>query len=208
MIEAWIFDYGNVISVVDTSAFVSAVRPYAVGTATGAERMGETKGLMVAYESGRMSTEEFIPAFLDRAGLRMPREEFIRHWAAFFTPIPFTRDLIRQLEPSYRLGLLSNTNPLHFEHVIAPTDVYPLFDAVTLSYEVGAMKPDPLLYKDMLEKLHVKPQHCVYLDDLKDNVDAAAALGMQAIHFTTPRAVVDQIHQLLPGLKILPTTNA
>ncbi len=202
MIKAFVFDYGNVISTVDTPAFVRAVRPYAIGESSGEERIGRTKGLMVSYESGKMSTDAFIPAFLEKAGLRMEREEFIRHWSSFFTPIPFTRKLIRQLKFSYRLGLLSNTNPLHFEHVIVPTDIYPLFDAVTLSYEVGALKPGPVPYRNMLEKLAIEPEECIYLDDLEDNVDTAAALGMHAIHFTAPREVVEQIHRWLPDLKI------
>ncbi|HTY00220.1 MAG TPA: HAD family phosphatase [Bacteroidota bacterium] len=201
MISACIFDYGNVISRVDTPAFIAAVRPYAVGSITGEERIGRTKQLMIAYESGKMTTEEFIPAFLERAGIRMPQEEFVRHWSSFFTPIPFTRDLIRQLKPLYRLGLLSNTNPLHFEHVILPTDVYPLFDAVTLSYEVGALKPDRSLYLDMLRKLHVEAEQCLYFDDLKDNVDAAASLGMKTVHFLSPSQVAEQLRAWIPHLQ-------
>ena len=202
MIKAFVFDYGNVISTVDTPVFVKAVRPYAIGESSGEERIGRTKSVMTAYESGRMSTEDFVPAFLDLAGLRMEKEEFIRHWSSFFTPILFTRTLIRELKPHYRLGLLSNTNPLHFEHVILPTDIFPLFDAVTLSYEVGALKPDRPPYRNMLEKLAVNAEECIYLDDLKDNVDTATALGMAGVHFTTPREVVKQIHHWLPDLKI------
>ncbi len=207
MIKAFVFDYGNVISVVDTTAFITGVRPYAIGAISGEERIGRTKSLMVAYESGKMSTEEFIPAFLERAGLRMEHDEFVRHWSSFFTPIPFTRRLIRQLKPDYRLGLLSNTNLLHYEHVIVPTDIFPLFDATTLSFEVGSLKPDPSLYQDMLGKLGVGAGECIYLDDLKDNVDAAAALGMCAIHFTTPREVVGLIHRWLPDLQISELTH-
>lgn len=202
MIKAFIFDYGNVISTVDTPTFVKSVRPYAIGTLSGEERMGRSKELMVAYESGKMTTEAFIPAFLERTGLRMEAEDFVRHWVSFFTPIPFTRSLIRQLKGRYRLGLLSNTNPLHFENVIATTDVFPLFEAVTLSYEVGAMKPDPALYHDMLEKLRIEPVNCLYLDDVQSYVEAAAALGMQGIHFTTPQDVAGELRRILPGLQI------
>ncbi len=202
MIRAFIFDYGNVLSIVDMPAFMQSVRPYVIGPLPAEERLARTRELMVRYESGRMTTSEFIPAFLERAGLRMTREEFITCWAGFFIPIPFTRALIRSLRPEYRLGLLSNTNPLHFDHVIEPTDVYPLFEAVTLSYEVGAMKPDARLYHDILQKLDIGAEQCIYIDDLKTNVEAAEALGMHGIHFTDEKTVAQQIHRWLPGLKL------
>jgi epoxide hydrolase-like predicted phosphatase len=202
MIRAFIFDYGNVISVVDMPAFMKSVRPFVIGTTPAEERLARTRELMVAYESGHMTTADFIPAFLDRAGLRMTDEEFVACWSGFFVPISFTRALIRQLTPEFRLGLLSNTNPLHFDHVIAQTDVYPLFDAITLSYEVGAMKPDLRLFHDMLRKLDIPPDSCVYLDDLQENVKAAASLGMHAIHYTDEQTVAGALRRWLPGLAL------
>ena len=84
----------------------------------------------------------------------------------------------------YRLGLLSNTNEWHFDHSIRTVDVFPLFDAVTLSYEVGAMKPAPVIYEDMLKKLGVPAGDCVYFDDIQENVDAGIRAGMHgtAVH--------------------------
>jgi putative hydrolase of the HAD superfamily len=59
--------------------------------------------------------------------------------------------------------------------------IMPLFDAVIESSKVGVRKPDPRIYLMMCDLLAVKPEACVYLDDLGINCKPAAALGMRAI---------------------------
>ena len=59
--------------------------------------------------------------------------------------------------------------------------VMPLFDAIIESSKAGVRKPDPRIYEMMCDLLAVKPQACVYLDDLGINCKPAAQLGMKAI---------------------------
>jgi putative hydrolase of the HAD superfamily len=59
--------------------------------------------------------------------------------------------------------------------------VMPLFDAIIESSKAGVRKPDPKIYRMMCELLAVKPEACVYLDDLGINCKPAAQLGMKAI---------------------------
>jgi putative hydrolase of the HAD superfamily len=63
----------------------------------------------------------------------------------------------------------------------AMAQVMPLFDAIIESSKAGVRKPDPRIYQMMCELLAVKPEACVYLDDLGINCKPAAALGMKAI---------------------------
>ncbi len=63
----------------------------------------------------------------------------------------------------------------------AMAQVMPLFDAIIESSKAGVRKPDPKIYLMMCELLGVKPEACVYLDDLGINCKPAAALGMKAI---------------------------
>ena len=63
----------------------------------------------------------------------------------------------------------------------AMAQVMPLFDAIIESSKAGVRKPDPRIYLMMCELLAVKPEACVYLDDLGINCKPAAALGMKAI---------------------------
>ena len=59
--------------------------------------------------------------------------------------------------------------------------VMPLFDAIIESSKAGVRKPDPKIYLMMCDLLAVKPEACVYLDDLGINCKPAAGLGMKAI---------------------------
>jgi putative hydrolase of the HAD superfamily len=126
----------------------------------------------------------------------MPEEEFVRAYTDIFTPIDTTFALVRRLKPRYRLGLLSNTSELHFEKGIRPVAVFPLFDAVTLSYEVRSMKPDRRIYDDAIRKMGLPPWACVYIDDLPANVAAGAALGLRALHYTTYDALETDLRRL------------
>ncbi|MBV9510457.1 MAG: HAD-IA family hydrolase, partial [Caulobacteraceae bacterium] len=67
------------------------------------------------------------------------------------------------------------------EKMLAVAEVLALFDAVIESSKVGLRKPDPKIYLMMCDLLAVKPEACVYLDDLGINCKPAAQLGMKAI---------------------------
>jgi HAD superfamily hydrolase (TIGR01509 family) len=182
-----IFDFGMVISSFDVKQFLRNI-----SSATGlpvAELpaiLEKIRDLVVRYETGLFSTDEFFRSVLDRTGLRITKEAFSNAYNDIFTPIPENRDLIRRLKPHYKLGLLSNTSEWHYDHAIRTVDVFPLFDAVSLSFEVKALKPSESIYRDMLRKLSSLPEECVYIDDLAENAAAAAKTGMHAIHYLSP----------------------
>jgi putative hydrolase of the HAD superfamily len=59
-----------------------------------------------------------------------------------------------------------------------------LFDVVVISGEVGMRKPEPEIYQFTVDQLGLAAEHCVFVDDLRPNVRAAAALGMTGVHHT------------------------
>jgi putative hydrolase of the HAD superfamily len=190
MIQAVIYDFGNVVcSFRIMTFFENLARRSTCTVQTLQGLMPEISHLAIEYESGRMTSQQFFADFAALAGFSMPEEEFIASYTSIFTPISGTFDAIRRLAGRYRLGLLSNTNEWHFEHSIRHVEVFPLFNAVTLSYEVGAMKPAPAIYADMLAKLGLPADACVYFDDIQENVDAGIRAGMQARLFTTAEAM-------------------
>ncbi len=126
----------------------------------------------------------------------MSEEDFVSAFVGIFTPIESTIRLIRELSPSYRLGLLSNTNEWHFERHIRSVDVFPLFDAVTLSYQVKTMKPEEGIYRDLLEKIGLSPEECVFIDDLEKNVAGARRLSIHGIHYTGSARLVSSLAEL------------
>jgi HAD superfamily hydrolase (TIGR01509 family) len=116
----------------------------------------------------------------------VPYEEFFDMYGDIFTEIPGTCDLLRRLHARYPLYLLSDTNEIHFGYVKRTVDVVRLFDQCVVSYEVGAMKPGPHIYQEVLRRSGMPAEACVFIDDRPGNVDGAKRVGMQAFQFTSP----------------------
>jgi putative hydrolase of the HAD superfamily len=193
MIRAVIFDFGNVICSFDNDTFLRNLLRYTD------KRFDELKAALYAsdlparYETGLISSEEFFREAAARGGLSVPREEFFKAFGQIFTPIPSTFRLIRDLKKKYKIGLLSNTNEFHYEHYFKKVKIFPLFDSVTLSFEVKAMKPDERIYRDAVGKLGVRPGECAYIDDIQAYAEGARRLGMQGILFVTHASLLESL---------------
>jgi len=197
MIKAIIFDYGNVISSVDNDLFLKEIS--AASGKTGAELdewVSSGLGALRKFERGAITSAEFFDRAVRRGGLGLGEDEFIKMFTGRFRPIKETRDLMRQLKSGYRLGLLSNTNEWDFEYEISRCDVFRLFDTVSVSFRVGAMKPDSRIYLDALNKLGYGPRECVYIDDIKEYAEAATALGINGVHYTSHEGMVSALRIL------------
>lgn len=199
-LEAVVFDFGNVLCTFDNRLMLTGLAPLCGLPPAELGRRIAGSDLPRAYESGEIDSPAFLAGLSALCGHAFPEAAFLQAFTGIFTPIEPVWRLVRALKPRYRLGLLSNTNPWHFEHSIRPTAVFPLFDAVTLSYEVGAMKPDPRIYADAVAKLTLPPAACVFIDDLAENVEGARAAGMRGIHYTGPEALEIALRDL--GLEI------
>jgi putative hydrolase of the HAD superfamily len=197
MIQAVIFDFGNVLCRFDLQHFLRRISRFSSRSLPELQKLLPTfKDLGDDYETGLISSDQFFNQIRIRTGLAMPKQEFIKAYCEIFTPIPTSLDLVRKLKHNYKLGLVSNTNEWHYEYGIKPVEVFPLFDAVTLSFQVKAMKPARAVYDDILTKLMVYPPECVYIDDIVENVEAAVDLGMHGIHYTSHEALMESFKGL------------
>ena len=88
-----------------------------------------------------------------------------------------------------RTGFLSNGVPEAMTRIRAKRPLEPWFDAVVVSCEVGVAKPDPRIYEICLLRLGVSPERALFVDDRADNIEAAARLGMETLHFAGDDAV-------------------
>jgi len=200
VIRGVIFDFGNVISSFDVGIFLGKLRDWSgVDTGTLRERIYGS-GLHSRYERGDISSEGFYREITRLTGARVSAEEFAEGFTDIFTPLEATHGLIRALKGRYRLGLLSNTNEWHFLRHIRKAPVFPLFDTVTLSFEVGALKPEPEIYLDALRKLSLPPEECVFIDDIGKYAEGAAVVGIRGIQYTGPAELL----RALSGLGVVP----
>jgi len=200
VIRGVIFDFGNVICSFDVEIFLAKLHEWSgLDVETLRDRIYGSR-LHSRYERGEISSERFYREISRLTGARVSAEEFAEGFSDIFTPLESTHGLIRALKGRYRLGLLSNTNEWHFERHIRKVPVFPLFDAVTLSFEVGALKPEPEIYLDALRKLSLPPEACVFIDDIGKYAEGAAALGIRGIRYTGPAELLRE----LSGLGVVP----
>lgn len=193
MIKAVIFDFGNVICSFDNDIFLRSLLRYTDRHFDELKAAIYGSDLHARFETGLISPNEFFREASERGNLSAPREEFFKAFMEIFTPIPSTLRLIRELKKTYRIGLLSNTNEYHYEHYFKKVEIFPLFDSVTLSFEVKEMKPGERIYRDAVGKLRVRPMECVYIDDIEAYAEGARRLGMKGIRYVTPGALLESL---------------
>ena len=83
-----------------------------------------------------------------------------------------------------RTAILSNGGPEVTAGLRARRRLEEWFDVVIVSCEVGVCKPDLRIYQLCLSRLGVEPPEALFVDDRQENVEAAATLGLQTVHFT------------------------
>jgi HAD superfamily hydrolase (TIGR01509 family) len=99
-------------------------------------------------------------------------------------PIEENVALMRSLKAAGRpVYALSNFATVKFATARKMFDFLNDFDHAVISGHVGAAKPDPRIFQILFEQVGKRPQELVFVDDSLDNVEAARALGMPAIHF-------------------------
>jgi epoxide hydrolase-like predicted phosphatase len=196
-IEAFIFDFGNVICKFDHNIFLEKLTKHCDKTAAQLRRLiFVDTDIRVKFESGLVTGDDFYKEIVKTCGLSISKSEFIDAHTDIFTPIIETQELIKKLKPKYKLGLLSNTNVWDFESQIKNMEVIGLFDVLTLSYEAGAVKPDKKIYDDVLKKIKLPADRCVYIDDIQEYTDIGNSLGFNAVNYQGPDKLLNELQKM------------
>lgn len=131
--------------------------------------------------------------------LKRPESEWSRLSEVFFAGDRVDRELlafIQSLRPALKMGVISNAWDGLRAYMLREGFLAP-FDEVIISAEVGIVKPAPRIYQYALEKLGVKAEEAIFVDDFPENIAAAAALGMRAVHFQDAAQVMKEITRCL-----------
>ncbi len=105
-------------------------------------------------------------------------------------------DFIRALRPRFKTGIISNAWADAREHVKAHVNGG-AFDVILFSGEEGIEKPDPEIYQRALARLNAAPAEAVFVDDAPENVEAACALGMRGVRFTSTAQAIAAVEEIL-----------
>lgn len=146
---------------------------------------------------GELSSEEHWVSVIQR--LKRPAEERQSIRDEFFAGDIVDRTLveyIRSLRPRYKTGLISNAWS-DLRDFIVREKFDDAFDKMIISAEVGAMKPEPKIYRIALEQFGVKPEEAVFVDDFYVNIEGCEKVGIKGIHFKDPERTLQQLEEIL-----------
>jgi FMN phosphatase YigB (HAD superfamily) len=180
MINAIIFDFGDVFINLDTQATRNAFQK--LGLSQWNEDLDH---LNIQFETGQISREDFllgIQKHIPNASIN----EILEAWNAILLDFPLYRlEFLQMLSKKYRLFLLSNTDAIHIETfeqksgISFYSDFYQCFEKVHFSFEVGMRKPNHDIFNYVLNKHELSAKRTLFIDDKKENTDAALELGFQ-----------------------------
>jgi FMN phosphatase YigB (HAD superfamily) len=182
--DAYLFDLGNVIAGFDHMIFCR--RLSGEGSPLSPEeiyRIVFREGYNDRFETGSLGGEDFFEELKAPLRLSIERDRFREIWCDIFRENPGMTFLLEALRERARLVLVSNTNPWHLEYTRQRYSFLASFHQLVLSYEVGCRKPAPGIFQAALDAAGAPPDRCLYFDDMEENVEAAASLGIPAVLF-------------------------
>ncbi|WGH76152.1 HAD-IA family hydrolase [Tenacibaculum tangerinum] len=180
MIKNIIFDFGDVFINLDKEATYRELARLGV-----TEISEDMMQHYYQYEMGLITTDDFVSYFHDKFSIS--KEDLIRSWNAILLDFPEHRlHFIKELAASkqYRLFLLSNTNDLHISWIQDNwgeelyTEFKNCFEQFYLSHEINLRKPNTDIFEFVLKENKLQASETFFIDDTKENTDAAQQLGI------------------------------
>jgi putative hydrolase of the HAD superfamily len=184
--DGFIFDYGGVLVFPQTEedqagmAAIAKIPPEQLTELYWAERE--------EYDKGALSGANYWKNIAASAGVKLTAEQvqelIDRDSESWMKYDPVMWEWITELRRAgKRVAMLSNMPADLGLTLRSSTDRLSAFDHVTLSYDVGAVKPDAVIYEQCLEGIGTPAERTLFLDDRIANVQGAEVLGMRAIQF-------------------------
>jgi putative hydrolase of the HAD superfamily len=184
-ISTVIFDLGRVCVNIDFEAF-----PNALELLTAEARAPYQRAVAVhahLFETGKISTEEFIDRLFSVFNGRYTREHLLHAWNEIIRDdVPGMLSIISRVQDHHATAMLSNTSVVHFEKAERDCSTVRQITRRFLSFEVGVAKPAPEIYEHVIRELGAEPARLLFIDDLAENVEAAQKAGMNGLIFTDP----------------------
>jgi len=172
-IKAIVFDFWGVLG--DFQAPVNKI----AGIKRPVTNYPEYYELINQHNLGQISEEEFL-----RVTSKLFNVELSSEHRYLFNADHLNHELIeiiKKLKTKYKIGLVTNTGKEYMDEFLYKPGLDKLFDCLVISGSEGLKKPDPKIYMLAAERLQLKPEKILYLDDHPDRISPAAALGMQVL---------------------------
>jgi putative hydrolase of the HAD superfamily len=147
---------------------------------------------------GEMNILQFWKRVADRLGKRVPDHVLRNLWIKGFEEGISINEgvlsIIKSLKPNYKLGLISNTIS-EDARIVRRLGIFDLFDDVILSYEVHLTKDQEEIFLLAINRLGIKAQESVFIDDIEKFTEVAKSVGMVSIHFINAEKLKRDLRQ-------------
>ena len=184
MIKNILFDMGNVLIYFDRNLFMDRLG------LDEADKKLLTRELFLSLEWARMDRGSLVePQAVESISRRLPErlhdaaEKLVSHWDEPLIPVPGMYELIRELKSAgYGIYLLSNASLRQHEYW-PRIEASQFFDGTLISADEGLMKPQPEIYRLILERFGLKAEESFFIDDLPSNIEGAFYCNMPGAVF-------------------------
>lgn len=198
MIKTVIFDIGNVLTQFSWQDYYAS---FGYNDAT-LEKLGKATVLNSAwneYDLGNLSDDEVLNLFIESdPSVEKELRETLKDMGGVLKRCEYAIPWIEELkEKGYQVLFLSNFSEKALRDCAAALDFLPHMDGGVFSCKVHLIKPDPAIYKLLLQQYRLNPEECVFLDDTLVNITAAASLGINGIHFKNLAQAREELAALL-----------
>jgi putative hydrolase of the HAD superfamily len=200
MIEAVIWDFGGVLTTSPFEAFARYERerglPVDIIRRTNAAN--HLENAWAKFERAEVDIEAFDQLFADESlalGAEVRGKDVLPLLLGDLRPEMV--EALKRVGARFKTGCITNNLPANAMgsrsgRMLYLAEVMTLFNHVIESAKIGLRKPDPRIYRMMVEALQVDPNNCVYLDDLGVNLKPAREMGMTTIKVTSaPQAIAE-----------------
>lgn len=197
-IKNLIIDFGGVLIDLDRKRCIENFKKLGFANVEDYLNIFHQQGVFMDQEKGLITPVEFRNEVRDIMGKIVSDKQIDAAWNSFLVNIPtYKLDLLLKLREKYVVYLLSNTNEIHWKWSCKHAFPYRTFKAedyfekIYLSYEMKMVKPDPEIFKAVIEDADINPKETFFIDDSDSNCKVAQELGISTY---TPQAGEDWSH--------------
>ncbi|UPJ59038.1 HAD-IA family hydrolase [Bradyrhizobium sp. 192] len=208
-IEAVIFDFGGVLTSSPFEAFArfETQRGLPVNIIRRTNAANHLENAWAKFERAEIDIEAFDELFATESlafGAEVRGRDVLPLLQGHLRPEMV--EALRRIKAQFKTGCITNNLPANAIGSMTGRSLYiaevmVLFDHVIESAKIGLRKPDPRIYKMMVETLKVDPNNCVYLDDLGVNLKPAREMGMTTIKVASGAQAIAEL-EAATGMKL------
>jgi len=193
-----VFDIGNVIFEWNPQKLVGSIFSCKTESKEAIENIIDHEDWQM-LDKGTLSLEKAISRANNRCNIGVDKiRKLFEETPKSLIPIQETINVIMELaEKGFSLYVLSNMHEHSFEYLSAAHDIWRKFAGIVISSHIQSIKPEPAIFEHLIDTYNLIPRNTVFLDDLKNNIEAAKKLGLNTIHVKNASQSKEELYQMI-----------